>query len=998
MIVEHEIIRASAGTGKTFALSDRIVRLLALGAPPETIVALTFTRKAAAEFVSAVFRKLADAALDESVARDLSARLRVGALTAADFSGTLARVTATMTRLQFGTLDSFFQRAAGAIPFELGLSGPIQILDEVAAAEARLDSLERLVRESVDETPRRALLDAFRAATWGADEKLLFQRLLRFLDSGHDLYLEARAPHMWGQGEAIWPRGNPLIPPPADISEDIACARAFAESCENSRFASALRKFAAQAAAWQPGLDLPDGSVADQLFAELGGADVREPLELVYYRKTCVIPGTVVTHFQRIVRHCLGSALAQSLRAARGMHHLIAGYDRIYEGAIRRTGRLAFADITELLRRVDPFTWQPRLDSRISHWLFDEFQDTSLAQWAVLEGLVDEALQDPSGARSVFFVGDPKQAIYRWRGGEHRLLSRIANRYEKAIRVIPLDRSFRSAPAVIDLVNLVGDAACRSGDRLPAAAIEEWRAAWSSHASAVAASRGFVRVREVDAKDREALHDSLLASLREVDPIARGLTCAILTRGNDEAAEIAHALRQRGFLDVAAETDVSVATDQPLTLSLLALVSAVAHPGDIASRRIVEMSPLAPCAAEGWDALGRRVLHSITTSGFEATIQSVISETPESHPTGRFGALRLAQLLEIARACDAGDVRGPDDFVRRAREAFRRETASAGRVQVMTIHKAKGLGFDFVLLPLLRNRRMDAVESDLLLVSRDDARAPRWIIGRPPAAVIESDNALSEAQERRRADAAYESLCVLYVALTRARFGLHIFTGPPPASSDALSAADLLRRAIANSTPSVAGIWQHGDAAWFEAPLREIPSAPRSISRADWTAMPAAPRDVATLPSRRGDGDPPALEAARFGAEVHSAFAALEWLEDMPAPADSPSTNVVAACLSTPEIAALFRRPHARATVWRERAFDIVLEGRWISGVFDRVVLCPDSATLVEFKTDRIDPDAARARHSPQIGLYHSALASLTGLQHIRAVLVLTHSRQAIEL
>ena len=105
-----------------------------------------------------------------------------------------------------------------------------------------------------------------------------------------------------------------------------------------------------------------------------------------------------------------------------------------------------------------------RLDARIDHWLLDEFQDTSQVQWSVLRNLVDEAVQDPGGTRSFFYVGDAKQAIYNWRGGDSRLFREIFRHYNAAvpdtIGVERLDRSYRSGGAVIAMVNRVlGDGA-----------------------------------------------------------------------------------------------------------------------------------------------------------------------------------------------------------------------------------------------------------------------------------------------------------------------------------------------------------------------------------------------------------------------------------------------------------------------------------------------------------------------------------------------------------
>ncbi len=945
--IPHEIIRASAGTGKTFALSDRIIRLLALEVAPETLVALTFTRKAAAEFVSVVFRKLAEAALDEERARELAARLQLGNRTATNFSATLASVVGSMSRLQFGTLDAFFQRIAGTIPFELGLSGPIQILDETGATESRVRALRQLLHASSDEVSRRTLLDAFRAATWGTDEKQLFPRLLGFIDAGHNLFLEAPESDLWGVEKTIWPDGCAWLPPSENMSADAERLFDFAETLDG-RFGSAVRKFAEYATTWQPGMELPDDAFAAQLFERLASKEITEPVEIIYYKKPCLIPGKWVPHFQSVVRHYLGASLAQALRAARGIHQLIADYDRLYEGEVRRTGQLAFADVVELLRRVEPAAWQPRLDSRLSHWLFDEFQDTSVVQWSVLANLVDEVLQDPSGERSVFFVGDPKQAIYRWRGGEHRLLHQIAGHYGEAIQVRPLDKSYRSAPAVIDFVNRVGDAVQDCESRLPAAAIAEWRQGWSAHLSAVSATKGFVRIQET--KEKEDLFDALLASLHEVDPIGRGLTCAILTRGNDEAAEIAQALRERGFFDIAAETDVSITTDQPMTQALLALISAAAHPADLAARRLVEMSPLSDWveALGGWMGGREKLLQMLTARGYESSLREILEATAARHSIGRFGRRRVEQLLEIARGYDSASARGPADFVRHAQDATRRETASAGRVQVMTIHKAKGLGFDFVLLPMRTNRRLDAVESDQLLVSRDARHVPEWILGRPPALVIETDPVLGRAREHRRVDAAYESLCVLYVALTRARYGMHLFVGPPSSNEDTLSAADLIRLGAGNVEPDPPApwIWQQGDAKWFENPLQQRPPPVLVPARANWTRFRPARHKTATLPSRSGNRLRPAKrpsDTAAFGSSVHEAFASIEWIDgtvrEWPSHIDPRAARLVEACLSDPAISDLFQPPAPNARLWRERAFDVLLGESWVSGIFDRVIL-----------------------------------------------------------
>jgi superfamily I DNA/RNA helicase len=122
----HVMILASAGSGKTHALTDRYVRLLAQGAKPERIVALTFTRKAAGEFFDEILRKLARAAAAPAAAAQLATAIGAPALGAEDFLRLLRSVTDAMHRLRLGTLDGFFAQIVRNFPLELGLAGGVR--------------------------------------------------------------------------------------------------------------------------------------------------------------------------------------------------------------------------------------------------------------------------------------------------------------------------------------------------------------------------------------------------------------------------------------------------------------------------------------------------------------------------------------------------------------------------------------------------------------------------------------------------------------------------------------------------------------------------------------------------------------------------------------------------------------------------------------------------------------------------------------------------------
>ena len=150
--VQDKVILASAGSGKTYALSDRIVKLLATGAKPEQIVALTFTRAAAAEFMARTLEKLAKAAASEEEAAELRspARLDLPAnCDAAFFRALLRRTLLSMQRLTLGTLDSFFARLVTNNPTEVGLDGGrIRTISDVEAADIRTRIISQMMAET----------------------------------------------------------------------------------------------------------------------------------------------------------------------------------------------------------------------------------------------------------------------------------------------------------------------------------------------------------------------------------------------------------------------------------------------------------------------------------------------------------------------------------------------------------------------------------------------------------------------------------------------------------------------------------------------------------------------------------------------------------------------------------------------------------------------------------------------------------------------------------
>lgn len=1030
--VGHVMILASAGSGKTYALTNRFVRLLALGARPERIAALTFTRKAAGEFFDEILNKLAGAAEDPARAAHLAREIEEPGLGAPDFLRLLRDLARVMHRLRLGTLDGFFGRVARNFPLELGLDGAFEVLQDHAARMERGRVLRQMFGRSGElGVAQREFIEAFKRATFGADEKRLGAQLDEFIDQHQEVFLSAPEPEAWGNPARIWPGGCSWLEAAGRRESAAAALReAIVAVTMNDQQRDRWNLFFAELAEWQPGAPMGKGMTylfknAMDAWPELG--------EVTVERRKIELAPSARSALRDLLAAIIGGELSRRLETTRGIHAILSGYESIYDAKVRRAGKLTFADVERLLRpgvngsraltreaTADGRLFiDYRLDAEIEHWLLDEFQDTSFGQWSVLSNLIDEVVQDPTRTRSFFYVGDVKQAIFAWREGDPRLFWEIYDRYEAAqlgiISVQHLDKSYRSGPAVISTVNRVfGDN--RTLEALfPTEVVQRWSGVWRDHESARPDRGGHVALRH--AEDEDGRFAEALRVLQEVDPLHRGLSCAVLVQKNDTAARLADYLRRAGELPAVADSEVPVCTDNPLGAALLALMQAAAHPGDTLAHELVAMTPLqAAMVREGLvtpEAITRRLLGQIHDEGFESTLAWWIDRLEPALPRENpFNRLRARQILAAAAEFDAAGSRMVAEFVAFMERYKVRETEPTAVIRVMTVHKAKGLGFDLVILPDLEGTKLTA-RRDGLAVQRAGNRQVEWVLDLPPRLLMERDPVLAAQWAAAESDACYENLSLLYVAMTRAKQGMYLITQPGAAKSTSRNFTKLLALTVGEN-------WRVGDENWFAASAPPEVPAQRSSAMPRLT-IPGSDR-VVRLPARKPTGGrageipagplffPTRRAATDLGARVHALLAQVEWLDTFHSVHEwAGAAGVVAkACLSEPGLAEVWMQPSTdstKAEVWRERAFEVVLDGTWVTGVFDRVVVeydasgCVHRAKVYDFKTDT-DGAGALRRHATQLNLYRQACARLTGLPETRVVclLVLTGERRLVAL
>ena len=983
------VVEASAGTGKTYALVTRLMTLIFGGVEPERIVALTFSRLAAGEIFNSFIERLSNAAEDAGKAAEESAALALGrTLTQADFAAMLRKVVARQHLSLIGTLDSFLMRVVRMLPFELGLAGEVTILSEYRTPleTARLVG-DMLMLETAD--AKDVFRKAFRLVFGGAGARDFLSTFSRFIDAWHARFRDRPDRAEWGDPSRIWSGGTP--PPYLDctLGDIRAQAAAFAAFAEKRGVAA----FAAKIAAYAGGA-LPN----------LPKALAENPAARTVLQKMCAC------------------RIAQALRTTQGVYFLMWIFERAYAAAVRSRGLVTFDDLPRLLAHLpEPvrLNLEYRMDAKFDHWALDEFQDTSRGQWRAISNIIAENSQ-PDGDKTVFIVGDRKQSIYEWRAGDVRILGEQVERAKRAPNsLLSRDESHRYRREISAAVNQIFETRVIRGlfdmDDAPANAVWECR----EHVSHDRERAGFVEVSEAPKAGKTVKMEDFFApvahALAAVRPWERGISTAILVRKNAMGAALLAYLKQDPFCrenglgdHVVFEGDTTI-FDSPVLGAFAALLKLAEHADDTFAYAQIRCSPLAralyPDGLPDPAALSAALLADFTRLGMVRTFRAV-REALKSVPgtwDDSFTESRFEDFLKCAVEFES--VRDAtmrlSDFLPFVADKKRRDFADASKVRILTMHRSKGLGFDYVIIPFYEREGLSgSTHPDFL--SPLAGEAPDWLLKHPGVDAAESDPVLRAAERRRRQTQVYSGLCIDYVALTRAKKALTLILHP--AAKTAKGGAperfsDLVR---------TVGLKTAGDPAWYLQPddaskngskAPEIPPTPPVFTRPPRQACAKSRPGEAFRSGIRGDtlfaenfG-----EAARKGTARHEAYGRIAWLD--------------AHAARTPFEKALVKPADATA-LWRERAYERIVDGVWQSGRFDRVVFAGTGAArravIYDFKTNarqgNESPAAFAERmvrtYAAQMHAYRRALASLANLplDRVQAVLLLEATQDAVQL
>jgi ATP-dependent exoDNAse (exonuclease V) beta subunit len=828
---ESFIVQAPAGSGKTELLTQRYLRLLATVDHPEEICAITFTRKAAAEMRNRILAALdaATGAAPQTPHRRLTWELSRAALArdaALDWG-----IRHNPNRLRIQTFDSLSHALArqmpllselGAAPLTTERAGP-HYRDAARATLARLEDpqlgphLGRLLahldnRQAQLETLLAAMLarrDQWLPHALASPDGATIEAALREAVEDHLRALRRACPADWLQrlalvaGEAAVRLGHERpAQPPGTAWDELASWLELLPLLVTAQ-GKPRRSWDAKIgfpAPTERGLDAAQREqrkAAKAEIAQLAGLLEAEPALLRLWAGLRTLPPQGPDAQQ----HALLGSLLQVLLQAAGQLLLL----------FQERGEVDFAEIQMRAQRALGSPEQPTdlalaLDYRLRHLLVDEFQDTSSSQYRLLATLT--AGWQAGDGRSLFAVGDPMQSIYRFREAEVGLYLAAREQGIGGLKLTPLTLqvNFRSTGAIVDWIN-------RGFPHVMPIAVDLARGA-VPYTPAVAfhpgGDPGAVQVHPFAAADAQAEAARVVELVRSALAETEDGQVAILARARSHLQLIARALAGAGLRFQA--VDVDPLAQRPLVLDLHQLTRALLHPGDRLAWLAVLRAPWLGLdlrdlllIAEGSDRsiLGRlrdpalrAGLSADGRSRVERLLELLGRELPARgrRPLRQWVEgvwLRLGGLAVAGEAAEADaqaylalleqheQAGGLLDFglLDEALQGLYAapDSRADGRIQLMTMHKAKGLEFDTVILPGLGRRPRGNPAELLYWLERTAADGrPRLLMAPVRAAGQDGEPIADYLRELERDKDRLEAARVLYVAATRARRRLHL--------------------------------------------------------------------------------------------------------------------------------------------------------------------------------------------------------------------------------
>lgn len=718
-------LKASAGSGKTFALSVRFLALLFKGANPSEILTLTFTKKATAEMKERIldYLKILQKENLEKNEKEKSQNILKELEEKYHLKPDLVRNSAPKiyqhflnAEIRISTIDAFFQSILRKFCWFMGLSANFEVNEDTKAHQQQLNEgfLSTLNNEQLEE------LSVFIAQCLSYDNYTsdsILERL-RFLKS--KLYLfdpNKKEPAFDEEG---------FLEKLRSLNQQIQSIETASDRAKTAIKCDDFRGFLNSSLTW-----------------------LEKKSEYIYFKKLKDEIPTLESECEEIENDLKRYYEARESALFKKFPKFIQLYDK----ATSKIQALDFDAIKDKVHALlNGYEELPaeffyfRLDSKIAHILIDEFQDTSLNDYKILAPFIDEikaGIGQAKWQRSVFFVGDVKQSIYAFRGSFSSLFESVAKDFYHD----NLQFNHRSSPLIINYVNTIFKKAYQN---FSTAYLEQKypKASNNKHVT-----EGYVKVSLV-ADDRELLLDQILQEAKNllehrIEPKDITILCAT----NDDALEIKNYLQQ------------NLSTIRPSTESS-------ANLSQFAESKIIKNALKYALAEEPYKPFYKHsvlklagYLHddAIALAGFNPKKESVAGFVWKVMEWFELYGECAQICLELAVGCEDAN-----EFLEKL-EAKKIASFNLKGAQIMTIHKSKGMQFPYVIV-CERLGKPKSNNSNQFLEEYNGAELLRLYYRMKNREVVDKDYARALDEEEAAKD--HEETNVYYVAFTRAELGL----------------------------------------------------------------------------------------------------------------------------------------------------------------------------------------------------------------------------------
>ncbi len=717
-------LKASAGSGKTFALSVRFLALLFKGANPSEILTLTFTKKATAEMKERILDYLKilqkenfenEKEKAQNILKELEEKYHL--------DPSLVRNSAQKiyqrflnAEIRISTIDAFFQSILRKFCWFVGLSANFEVNEDTKAHQQQLNEgfLSALNNEQLEE------LSAFITQCLSYDNYTSDSILKRLRFLKNKLYLfdpNKKEPAFDEEG---------FLEKLRSLNNQIQSIETASDRAKTAIKCDSFRGFLNSSLTW-----------------------LKKKSEYLYFKKLKNEIPTLESECEEIENDLKRYYEAKETAIFKKFPKFI----QLYDNATSKIQALDFDAIKDKVHvLLNGYEEMPaeffyfRLDSKIAHILIDEFQDTSLNDYKILAPFIDEikaGIGQAKWHRSVFFVGDVKQSIYAFRGSFSSLFESVSKDFYHD----NLQFNHRSAPLIINYVNTIFKKAYQN---FPTAYLEQKYPKTSQNKHV---TDGYVKVSLV-ADERELLLEQILQEAQNllehhIDP--KDIT--ILCTTNDDALEIKNYLQER-LSAIHPSTESSARLSQFVESKIIknALEYALAK------------EPYKPFYKHSVLKLAG-YLHDdvIALPGFNPKKESVAGFVWKVMELFELYGEPAQICLELAVGCEDAN-----DFLEKLEAKSIASSHSKG-TQIMTIHRSKGMQFPYVIV-CERLGNPNSNHSNQLLEEYDGAELIRLYYRMKNREVVDKDYARALDKEEAAKD--HEETNVYYVAFTRAELGL----------------------------------------------------------------------------------------------------------------------------------------------------------------------------------------------------------------------------------